>query len=70
MPRNLDYRIEVTCPIFDRSIKCEVRRIFDIQWRDNIKARIYDEKQSNTFCRDSNKPFRSQVEVYNYLKGI
>ena len=35
MPRNLDYRIEVTCPIFDKSIRNEIRRIFDILWSDN-----------------------------------
>jgi len=67
MPRDLDYRIEVTCPIFDKSIKNAIRRIFDIQWSDNVKARIYDEKQSNTFIKDGNQPVRSQVEVYNYL---
>ncbi len=70
MPRNLDYRIEVTCPIFDKSIKSTIKKIFDIQWSDNVKARIYDEKQSNTFVKDGNQPFRSQVEVYNYLNKI
>lgn len=67
MPRNLDYRIEVTCPIFDKSIKNEIRRIFEILWSDNVKARIYDEKQSNTFVNDGKQPVRSQVEVYNYI---
>ena len=67
MPRDLDYRIEVTCPIFDKGIKNVIRKIFDIQWSDNVKARIYDEKQSNKFVMNGNQPFRSQVEVYNYL---
>src|SRR5512133_1900031 len=31
MPRNLDHRIEVTCPIFDKSIKDEIKKIFNIQ---------------------------------------
>jgi len=70
MSRDLDYRIEVTCPIFDKSINNVIRRIFDLQWSDNVKARIYDEKQSNTFVKDGKQPFRSQVEVYNYLKSI
>ncbi len=70
MPRDLDYRIEVTCPIFDKSIKNVIRRIFDIQWSDNVKARIYDEKQSNIFVKEGDKPVRSQVEVYNYLSSI
>jgi polyphosphate kinase len=70
MSRDLDYRIEVTCPIFDKSIKNAIRRIFDIQWSDNVKARIYDEKQSNTFVKEGKQPSRSQVEVYNYLNMI
>ena len=45
MPRNLDHRIEVTCPVFDKSIKLEIRKIFDIQWDDNVKARIFNETQ-------------------------
>jgi polyphosphate kinase len=70
MPRDLDYRIEITCPIFDKSIKNTIRKIFDIQWSDNVKARIYDEKQSNTFVKDGKQTVRSQVEVYNYLNRI
>ena len=70
MPTNLDYHIEVTCPIFDKSIKNDIKRIFEIQWSDNVKARIYDEKQSNQFFMDGKEPSRSQVEVYNYLNRI
>jgi polyphosphate kinase len=68
MPRNLDYRIEVTCPVFDKNIKNEIISIFDIQWSDNVKARIYDEKQSNIYIRNEKPSVRSQIEVYNYLK--
>ena len=45
MTRNIEHRIEVTCPIFDRIIKAEIRKIFEIQWDDNVKARIFDENQ-------------------------
>ncbi len=69
MTRNLDHRIEVTCPIFDKSIKCEIRKIFDIQWEDNVKARIFDANQSNKFVKPGkNAPNQSQIEVYNWLK--
>ena len=69
MTRNLDHRIEVTCPIFDKTIKCEIRRVFDIQWEDNVKARIFDATQSNTFVKQGkNESVRSQIEVYNWLK--
>jgi polyphosphate kinase len=68
MPRNLDYRIEVTCPVFDKAIRCEIRGIFDIQWSDNVKARKFDEKQSNQFIKSDKGIIHSQVEVYNFLK--
>ena len=69
MTRNLDHRIEVTCPVFDKSIKCEIRKIFDIQWDDNVKARIFDAKQSNTFVKPGkNAVNQSQIEVYKWLK--
>jgi polyphosphate kinase len=69
MTRNLDHRIEVTCPIFDKNIKCEIRKIFDIQWEDNVKARIFDAAQSNSFVKQGkNIRNQSQIEVYNWLK--
>lgn len=68
MTRNLDYRIEVTCPIFDKNIKCELRKIFDIQWEDNVKARIIDGRQSNEFVKSDKKTNHSQIEVYNWMK--
>jgi polyphosphate kinase len=70
MPRNLDYRIEVTCPVFDKGIREEIKDIFEIQWNDNVKARIFDEIQSNTHVNNSKKANQSQVEIYNYLDYI
>jgi polyphosphate kinase len=69
MTRNLDHRIEVTCPIFDKTIKFEIRKIFDIQWEDNVKARIFDANQSNTFVKPGKNIInQSQIEVYKWLK--
>ena len=70
MTRNLDHRIEVTCPIFDRNIKNEMRKTFEIQWNDNVKARIIDETQSNTFVKPGKEIRHSQVDVYNWLKKV
>jgi polyphosphate kinase len=70
MPRNLDHRIEVTCPIFDKVIKCEILKIFDIQWKDNLKARVLDENQTNRFVKrgKDEEIMHSQMEIYNFLK--
>ena len=70
MPRNIDHRIEVTCPVFDKNIKNDLRKIFQIQWSDNVKARIIDSGLSNKFANSSKIQIRSQVEVYNYLREI
>jgi polyphosphate kinase len=70
MPRNIDHRIEVTCPVFDRNIRNELKQIFQIQWNDNVKARKIDAGLTNKFVKQGKKPIHSQVEIYKYLKKI
>jgi polyphosphate kinase len=70
MTRNIEHRIEVTCPIFDKSIKSEIKKIFEIQWADNIKARLFDENQSNIFVKHGKDIIQSQIEVHNYIKKV
>lgn len=69
MTRNIEHRIEVTCPVFDESIRQEMKDIFLIQWKDNVKARKLDAALSNEFVEPGKKEIRSQFEVYNYLKN-
>jgi polyphosphate kinase len=68
MVRNIDHRVEVACPIFDKTIQQEIKDIIQIQLKDNIKARILDNDLSNQYVNPRNtKKIRSQVETYNYL---
>ncbi len=68
MVRNIDHRIEAACPIFEKSIRQELKDIIQIQLSDNIKARKLDNKLSNQYVNPRNtKKVRSQVEIYNYL---
>lgn len=68
MVRNLDHRVEATCPIVDENIKKVLKNILEIQLSDNVKARILDNDLSNRYVRDrKQKKVRSQVEIYNYL---
>lgn len=68
MVRNLDHRVEATCPIFDDNIKKVLRTILEIQLKDNVKARILDNELSNRYVTDNSlEKVRSQVEIYNYL---
>ena len=69
MSRNLDHRIEVTCPVFDKDLQEELRTQIELQWKDNVKARILDREQTNRYRRETGKPqVRSQMEFYKYLK--
>jgi polyphosphate kinase len=70
MTRNIEHRIEVTCPVFDKSIRNEMKAIFEIQWSDNIKARKLDPTLSNQFVKRGKTNIRSQIEVYKYLKKV
>lgn len=66
MTRNLDNRVEISCPIYDQDIKKEILETFDICWNDNVKARILSEKQNNAYRKVSGKRIRSQFETYDY----
>ena len=69
MTRNLDYRVEVTCPVYSKELQQELRTMLNIQLSGNVKARIIDEFQTNRYKRSStNTKIRSQVAFYNYLK--
>jgi polyphosphate kinase len=68
MVRNLDHRVEATCPILDESIRHELNKILDIQLADNVKARWLDNELLNKYKRDHPETrVRSQIEIYNYL---
>ena len=71
MIRNLDHRVEAACPIYDKEIQQELIDILNIQLAENVKGRILDNEQSNTYVpRDANKPeVRSQEAIYKYLRN-
>ncbi|HMO60653.1 MAG TPA: polyphosphate kinase 1 [Ferruginibacter sp.] len=68
MVRNLDHRVEASCPIYEPEILQELKDILNIQLSDNIKARILDNSLANQYVNPRNKKkVRSQVDTYNYL---
>lgn len=66
MTRNIENRVEVSCPIYDETIKKEIIDTFNISWNDNIKARLINDSQENEYRVNSNEKVRSQFEIYNY----
>ena len=70
MTRNLDARVEVTCPIYDEDIKKELIETFEIGWKANVKARLHSIDLKNNYRnRGNDKPFRAQLEMYNYYQN-
>ena len=69
MKRNLSRRVEVAFPVYDKEIQKRLQKMIDLQWNDNQKARIIDQKQSNEYKSTSEeKKIRSQYEIYKLLK--
>jgi polyphosphate kinase len=69
MRRNLDARVEVTCPIYDEDIKKELIDTFDLGWKGNVKVRFHSEKLENKYrIRGDNPIFRAQLETYKYYE--
>ena len=68
MVRNLDHRVEATCPVLDPGIQHDLKKILDIQLADNVKARWLDNELMNKYKKDHPEvKVRSQIEIYNYL---
>lgn len=68
MTRNIENRVEVSCPIYQDDIKQELLDVFDICWSDNVKARVIDSSQSNKYRTNSNVKVRAQFALYDYFK--
>ena len=66
MTRNIENRVEVSCPIYDEDIKQEIIDTFNICWSDNVKARVLNASQENEYKVNKNEKVRSQFETYNY----
>lgn len=69
MSRNLYYRIECATPIYDPQLKQELKDFLNIQFQDNVKARIIDAAQSNVYKKDGLEPKQSQYLLYEYYKN-
>ena len=68
MTRNISFRVEVGCPIYDETIKQELIDTFEISWTDNVKARVIDQAQDNHYRPHTLPAQRSQVALYEYYQ--
>jgi polyphosphate kinase len=68
MTRNLDRRVEVTFPIYDPDLRKDLKEFLDVEWSDNVKARILDETLSNQYRPRKGEAVRSQSVLYERIK--
>jgi len=70
MNRNLDSRIELCFPIYDKLIKNEVMDVLKLQLHDNTKARHLDKAHTNLPVHSEGKrKIRAQIEAYKLLNA-
>jgi len=70
MTRNLDQRIEVSVPVYDKEIQQELKTIVEYALKDNVKARIVDGKGENILNENDEAPFRSQQELIKHYRNL
>jgi polyphosphate kinase len=70
MERNLDYRVEVSVAIYDPTIRREIRDMMELQWSDNVKARILKGAQPNDYVKreKGDNRVRSQMAMYDLIE--
>ncbi|MFW8590509.1 polyphosphate kinase 1 [Glaciecola sp. 2405UD65-10] len=68
MTRNMDYRIEVGCPVYSEDAKQMIVDLLELQFQDTLKARVIDAEQTNQYVKRGNrKKLRSQIQTHHYL---
>ncbi len=69
MTRNIDFRVEVLCPVLDADSQKIIQDVLDQQWYDNVKARILDADQRNRLRKQEKRAptIRSQETIHRYL---
>ena len=71
MVRNLDMRVEVAVPIYDKSIQEELKQFMEIQFADNTKARIINKELDNKYVkrRRESTERRAQDDLYKLFSN-
>ena len=70
MTRNLNNRVEVACPIYQKDLKKQIIDTIKISLNDNVKSRLINLNKQNKFVENKNKKIRSQWDTYDYFCKI
>ncbi len=66
MSRNIENRVEVSCPIYDEVIKQEIIDGYNLSWSDNVKGRLLNTFTENEYRVNNKEKVRSQFAIYDY----
>ena len=71
MTRNIENRVEVACPVYDKELQQQILDTFNISWNDNTKGRIVNQNPQNKMIRPKkgDTQVRSQWMTYDYYKN-
>ncbi len=71
MTRNIENRVEVACPVYDKELQQQILDTFNISWNDNTKGRIVNQNPQNKMIRlkKGDTQIRSQWMTYDYYKN-
>lgn len=70
MTRNIDFRVEVTCPVYDARAQKLLDTIISTQWQDNVKARVLDVNMRNQKSVKGRRRMRSQEYLHHALQQL
>ena len=65
MTRNTLRRVEVAAPVYDSTIKERIRRMFEIMFSDNVKARVQQTDGTYIISPSDKPPLNSQEYFYD-----
>jgi polyphosphate kinase len=68
LPRNFDSRFETVFPVLDPGLQGELRKVMELQWSDNVKARVLDKSLRNQIQKRGKAKVRSQEAVRDWLE--
>ncbi|MDA9003188.1 polyphosphate kinase 1 [Flavobacteriaceae bacterium] len=69
MTRNIENRVEVAVPIYDTGLQDEITDVFEISWKDNVKARKINGTVQNEFIKNDLEIVRSQWKIHDYYSA-
>lgn len=70
MERNIDWRLEVSFPVYDDELARQVVHMMALQVQDTYKARVLDETQSNPYRPRRRSSARAQSATYLFMQKL